>query len=393
LIDEERMNPHDLIVQRPAAPRQLVLLFHGVGSSARDLVPLGEALAPHLVDAAIVSVQAPEALGRGWQWFSVQGVTEADRPARVAAAMPGFVQAVMQWQEDCDVSPAQTTLIGFSQGAIMALEATQLDSLPAACVIALSGRFARPPRIAHESVRMHLMHGDADGVMPVRGAVDALLELQGIGAVATLDRFPGLGHGIDTRVVDAIVRRLNDRLPDRLPTALELEVDFVTAARMASRVGSVEAPRTTLLHLGDEDLVVLDGQGDKPETVHRLALGPVRLGREFFHHDPPTPQEIERAIDFTEDEIMRLGKPTGIVAPLFSTARALRPWADLSGPTMTIAVVEQWFQRLASASLGQRGAMQGLPAGRDAAATLLVLREFMHHRGHDCVVAVQPAVR
>jgi phospholipase/carboxylesterase len=60
------MTTHDLIVQRPATPRQLVLLFHGVGSTARDLAALGEALAPDLHDAAIVSVQAPEASGRGW---------------------------------------------------------------------------------------------------------------------------------------------------------------------------------------------------------------------------------------------------------------------------------------------------------------------------------------
>ena len=207
------MTTEDLIVQRPAKPKQLVLLFHGVGSSARDLAPLGEALAPHLPDAAIVSVQAPGASGRGWQWFSVQGVTEADRPARVAAAMPGFVQGVMRWQQACAVGPAQTTLIGFSQGAIMALESTQLDNPPAARVTGLSGRFAQPPRIAHASVRTHLMHGDADAVMPVRGAVDALAQLQSLGAVATLDRFSGLGHGVDRRVIDAIVRRLGDALP------------------------------------------------------------------------------------------------------------------------------------------------------------------------------------
>jgi phospholipase/carboxylesterase len=198
------------LVQRPAAPSQLALLFHGVGSSARDLAPLGEALAPHLPGATIVSLQAPEAAGPGWQWFSVQGITESDRPARVAAAMPAFLQAVRQWQETCAVEPARTTLIGFSQGAIMALESTQLDSPPADRVIALSGRFARPPRVAHGSARTHLMHGDADAVMPVRGAVDALAQLHALGAVATLDRFPGLGHGIDRRVVDAIVRRLED---------------------------------------------------------------------------------------------------------------------------------------------------------------------------------------
>ena len=168
------MTTQDLIVRRPAKPNQLVLLFHGVGSSARDLAPLGEALAPHLPRAAIISLQAPEAVEPGWQWFSVQGIAEANRPARVGGAMARFTQAVQQWQAACAVEPERTTLIGFSQGAIMALESTQLESAPAQRVIALSGRFARPPRVAHASVRTHLMHGDADAVMPVRLAVDAL---------------------------------------------------------------------------------------------------------------------------------------------------------------------------------------------------------------------------
>jgi phospholipase/carboxylesterase len=207
------MPTHDLILQRPTIPGQLLLLFHGVGSSARDLAPLGEALAPHLPDAAIVSVQAPEAAGPGWQWFSVQGITAANRPARVAGAMAGFMQALQHWQATCAVEPERTTLIGFSQGAIMALESTQLERPVAERVVAIAGRYARPPRTAQPSVRTHLMHGDADGMMPVQGAIDALAQLQALGAVATLDRFPGLGHGIDSRVVDAIVRQLGAAVP------------------------------------------------------------------------------------------------------------------------------------------------------------------------------------
>jgi exopolyphosphatase/pppGpp-phosphohydrolase len=58
---------------------------------------------------------------------------------------------------------------------------------------------------------------------------------------------------------------------------------------------------------------------------------------------------------------------------------------------MPIETVEQWFQRLAAASLGQSGAMQGLPAGREAAATLLILREFMHHLDHRAITVVDAA--
>ena len=105
----------DLLILRPEATsaRHLLLLFHGVGSSAEDLRPFGEALAALQPQAYVVSVRSPEPsdLGQGWQWFSVQGVTEANRPARGAAAMPRFVEAVRAWQRESGVGASATTLI------------------------------------------------------------------------------------------------------------------------------------------------------------------------------------------------------------------------------------------------------------------------------------------
>lgn len=202
----------DLILQQPAAAAgaELLLLFHGVGSSAEDLAPLGQALAAARPQAWVISVRAPDAsdFGQGWQWFSVQGVTEANRPARVAAAMPGFTDRVGAWQRRTDVGAERTTLIGFSQGAIMALEATQqVPQRLARKVVAIAGRFAQAPRHAPAEVALHLLHGEQDRVMPVGLAVDAHAALQTLGAASTLDLFPGLGHGIDGRVVQAILQR------------------------------------------------------------------------------------------------------------------------------------------------------------------------------------------
>ena len=91
----------DLLILRPDAKTeasQLLLLFHGVGSSAEDLRPLGQALAALRPNDFIVSVRSPDTgdFGQGWQWFSVQGVTESNRPQRGAAAMPRFVDAVRE---------------------------------------------------------------------------------------------------------------------------------------------------------------------------------------------------------------------------------------------------------------------------------------------------------
>lgn len=203
----------DLLLQRPDASTEnaeLLLLFHGVGSSAEDMAPLGQALAQHRPRAWVVSVRAPyrSDFGRGWQWFSVQGVTETNRPERVAAAMPGFLQRVTQWQARIGATRARTALLGFSQGAIMALESTQATTAAiAGRVFAVAGRFAQAPRHAPQGVAVHLMHGDQDAVMPVALAEAAHHALAALGAAVTIDRFAGLGHGIDARAVQTIERR------------------------------------------------------------------------------------------------------------------------------------------------------------------------------------------
>lgn len=205
-----------LIIQKVDLPQlrptELVLLFHGVGSSAKDLCPLGEALARVLKHAWIISVRSPlESELGGWQWFSVQEVTEANRPARVAAAMPRFVESVCHWQRESGVDAAATTLIGFSQGAIMALEATQRPEFLAGRVIAIAGRFAQAPRVAPPQTELNLLHGEADRVMLVALAADAAASLRSLGARVTLDRYAGLAHGIDGRVAQRIVELLGQQ--------------------------------------------------------------------------------------------------------------------------------------------------------------------------------------
>jgi hypothetical protein len=97
------MSIHDLIVHRPATPSQLVLLLHGVGSSARELVPFGEAMAPHLRHAAIVSLQATEAAGPGWQPALT---SRGRRTARRLAAGRAWSELGPNWPRR---QPANTT--------------------------------------------------------------------------------------------------------------------------------------------------------------------------------------------------------------------------------------------------------------------------------------------
>lgn len=199
-----------LVIRAPRPADALFLLFHGVGATPASLRPLGERIAGAFPQAAVVAVPGPDAsdLGAGLQWFSVRGVTEENRPQRVAATLPRFLATVRHWQQQLGLAPATTTLVGFSQGAILSLEAALAEPPPAARVVALGGRFAGRPQHAPAGARVHLLHGDADLVMPAAHAQQAARDLLALGADVTLDLVPGLGHGIDERMARLLLQRL-----------------------------------------------------------------------------------------------------------------------------------------------------------------------------------------
>jgi len=200
-----------IVVQKPEhTPQQLVLFFHGVGSNAQDLVPVAQQFAKALPNAMVVSVDAPQQsdFGAGRQWFSVAGVTEDDRPARVEAAMPAFQSTIQKWQAAAGVTAERAILVGFSQGAIMALESTQRPAILAGQVISFSGRFASHPKIAHAGTTINLIHGDEDPIIAASYSRAAASQLQALGTKVSVDIVPEMGHGIDQRMLSIALKRL-----------------------------------------------------------------------------------------------------------------------------------------------------------------------------------------
>ncbi|HEY6918377.1 MAG TPA: hypothetical protein VI412_03900 [Tabrizicola sp.] len=178
-------------------PVKRVIFLHGVGSSGAAMRPLAEALALPW-PAAFPEGQQPFDMGPGRQWFSVRGVTDANRPGRIEAAMPAFLD-----QTKALGDPRESVLIGFSQGAIMALHAVAAG-LPAAGVLALSGRLAGPVGHRADWPAITLIHGTADPVMPVDAARATEAWLQDAGAAPRLTLFEGLGHTVDSRVLASV---------------------------------------------------------------------------------------------------------------------------------------------------------------------------------------------
>jgi phospholipase/carboxylesterase len=215
-----------LIVHPPeeGQAKQLFLLFHGVGAAPDDLVPLGRILAQQFPQSAVVSVQAPDdcPYSSGFQWYSVDNATEEQRAERTAKALPQFQQIVQQWQQAFGVSADATALVGFSQGAIMALASTQAAPRLAARIVALSGRFNPLPSVAPEQCTVHLIHGKQDAVIPYAHTVYAAERLVSLDADVTADVLPFVGHEINEEVVALMMERLSTHIPKRLWEAAQL---------------------------------------------------------------------------------------------------------------------------------------------------------------------------
>jgi len=204
------MSFESIIVQQPQAPAShLVLLTHGVGSLPQSMLGVARWFANRDTSALIVSIASPEPsdISGGLQWFSVRGVTEDNRQARVDAAMPTFVSTVRHWQRVSGTDAQRTLVAGFSQGAIMALESTKLTEPPALRIVAIAGRFATLPS-RPSSATIHLLHGDSDPVMPAALAQTAQSRLLQLGTNSTLD----LAHGVGHEPHPALLKHLSARL-------------------------------------------------------------------------------------------------------------------------------------------------------------------------------------
>ncbi|MBB5448010.1 MULTISPECIES: alpha/beta hydrolase [unclassified Paraburkholderia] len=195
----------------------LVVLMHGVGSNARDLMPLADIWSEDLPGTAFVSLDGTDPFDGGFggrQWFSLRDVGAANREARVAAAYPALRHVLdaelAHWQLSFD----RLALVGFSQGSIMALHHVASSVEGAAGVVAYSGRLASPIVSSNRATPLTLVHGENDEVIPVRELESAADAFNSAGYAVDAYVLPGVGHTITADGValgrDALERALGE---------------------------------------------------------------------------------------------------------------------------------------------------------------------------------------
>lgn len=130
---------------------------------------------------------------------------------------------------------------------------------------------------------------------------------------------------------------------------------------------------------------------DDSALANTLELGDQLIADKFFSEFPPTSDEIDRAINFTEETLAPIqdlfGKDTDLHSsdPMAVEIAQLAFNTEKQGKQTCVPVIEleSVFYRLSEIVNGLPASQDVLPDSNQFAAYLLIIREVMHHLGFE----------
>ena len=184
-------------------PQSMVILLHGYGSNGDDLMGLVPYWRTSLPDTVFMAPNAPEicpGAPGGYQWWSLTDLGRESRAAGVRQAAPLVNAFIDMHRAAYDIPNSKVALVGFSQGAMMALHVGPRRSKSLAGIVGYSGMLADSDALQTEvktKPPLFLVHGDADPMVPFAAMGQAEAEFKAMGFEISTHASRGLGHSID----------------------------------------------------------------------------------------------------------------------------------------------------------------------------------------------------
>ena len=201
-------------VARAGAPlaeaKAAVVLLHGRGGSAEDMLSLADAL-----DRPGLAWIAPRAPGRTWYPLSFLAPLGQNEPALSQAL--GLVDATVKGLVAEGIAPERIVLAGFSQGGCLALEYAARHARRYGGLVGLSAGLIGPEGTPRDypgdlaGTPAFLGCSDIDGHIPLKRVEESAEVLQRLDAAVTKRIYPGMGHTInqdEVAAVNALLSRL-----------------------------------------------------------------------------------------------------------------------------------------------------------------------------------------
>lgn len=180
-----------------------MIMIHGRGAGAADII----ALAPQFRYENLAFL-APQAEGRSWYPYSFLVPVQQNEPG-IGSAMTVIKSLVMECELQA-VPREKIFILGFSQGACLALEFAARYPARYGGVFGLSGGLIGPPGTTWESeaslerTPVYIGCSDVDPHIPRSRVEESAEALERLGGAVDMRLYPGMGHTISGEEVEAI---------------------------------------------------------------------------------------------------------------------------------------------------------------------------------------------
>ena len=176
--------------------RAAVVLVHGRGASATDILDLAAEL-----DFPGLAYLAPDAAGHTWYPYSFLAPIEQNQPWLDSAL--SLLGETVKRVTTAGIPRSELAIVGFSQGACLAIEFLARNAGRYGGLIAFTGGLIGPPGSKFiysgelSGTPCFLGAGDPDPHVPWQRVAESASVLSALGATVTLRRYPGLPHTIN----------------------------------------------------------------------------------------------------------------------------------------------------------------------------------------------------
>ncbi|MFK7966391.1 MAG: alpha/beta hydrolase [Burkholderiaceae bacterium] len=224
----------ELPPHRGGKPNRLLVFLHGAGSSPEMFAPVALAWQFKFPNATAVVMEGlmPGSLGSGKDWFDPRaGQQSAELAAQAARQVARRIEAA---QSALNLTADQTMVVGFSQGASVALELARLDQPGCHMIISYAGRLVRPITPGTPlTPTIHLLHGEFDTHVLAQQSLRAYRSLRDAKATVSLDVITDGVHSIGqdminvgtTRAMQTIFQSRKAITVQQFHTALAVSMD------------------------------------------------------------------------------------------------------------------------------------------------------------------------
>ena len=188
---------------KPADARLTMIVVHGRGGSAEDILALADRLEPR--DIAYV---APQAAGRTWYPYPFLAPIAQNEPFVTSAL--GVLSRLVEGLSNDGVASRHVGFLGFSQGACLVLEYAARHPARYAAVFGLSGALIGPPGTrrdypgSFDDTPIFLGCSDVDPHIPLERVTESAEVFRRMHANVDERIYAGMPHTVNEEEIDAM---------------------------------------------------------------------------------------------------------------------------------------------------------------------------------------------